>query len=786
MRRPLPHPRFAAVLLLAVAWPALAYDPASITLFNQFHIANDPATFDGGLTGDGLFAYVQNQIAGSQPSAQYTQGRLVLRPQSGNLSRIEPVQVTVVIAHDDIGGGNGCSTIRRLGAPTAQLEICAQTMHVQASLLTNVTYQIETNAVARNFPGSHYSELRFAIPAEVRSSISGGEGQSCRVRADGALRCWGDNTFGQSTAPSGSFLSVSAGKEFTCGLRDTGAVACWGQNGDGQRNAPVGTFSSVDAGGYHACAVRTDGTLACWGNNAFGQSTAPTGTYLAVSAGYIHTCAIRTDGTLACWGYNNIGQSTPPTGTFTAVSAGNEHTCGIRSDGTLACWGWNGWGQADPPAGSYTAVDASYDNSCATGSGGIRCWGKPYPDPTPPPTGAFQRITAGYHHGCGVRADDTVACWGYNWYGQAPRLRLVPTSLATATVGQDYFVQLALEDASTATNSPAFRYTPPTPGFARVDGSLPAGVTFSSDGRFFGRPTMAGQYDNVIEGEDDNGLTASAAYSIEVAGPVDDTPPSITPDVTGISGDNGWYTSNVGVSWTLVDAESGITSTTGCAPATIDGDTAGATFTCTATSDGGTATGSITIKRDATPPVLVPVVSPNPVLLGGNASASSGAGDAMSGVASQACAPVSTSTVGARTTSCTAVDRAGNAASQSAAYTVVYGFQGFFAPVDNLPAANLAKAGRTVPFKWRLASFSGAPVTTLSNVVARTSVMACDGATVTDAIEEYAASNTGLVNNGDGSYQYNWQSSKAMENTCRKVIIELDDGTRHEASFRFQ
>lgn len=44
----------------------------------------------------------------------------------------------------------------------------------------------------------------------------------------------------------------------------------------------------------------------------------------------------------------------------------------------------------------------------------------------------------------------------------------------------------------------------------------------------------------------------------------DTTAPLITPTITGTLGNNGWYTSDVNVSWTITDAESTISSQTGC------------------------------------------------------------------------------------------------------------------------------------------------------------------------------------------------------------------------------
>ncbi len=53
-----------------------------------------------------------------------------------------------------------------------------------------------------------------------------------------------------------------------------------------------------------------------------------------------------------------------------------------------------------------------------------------------------------------------------------------------------------------------------------------------------------------------------------------------------------------------MEAESPITSTSGCAAVTMSTDTGGVTYTCEATSAGGTVSASVTVKRDATDPVI--------------------------------------------------------------------------------------------------------------------------------------------------------------------------------------
>jgi hypothetical protein len=101
------------------------------------------------------------------------------------------------------------------------------------------------------------------------------------------------------------------------------------------------------------------------------------------------------------------------------------------------------------------------------------------------------------------------------------------------------------------------------------------------------------------------GATASS-------GTLDDTPPSVTYTIDGITGTNGWYRgSNLGsyvvVHWLVNDPESQVTSTSGCEPSVkIDDPNTGTTRTCSATSLGGTTSITTkTIKIDADPPAGV-------------------------------------------------------------------------------------------------------------------------------------------------------------------------------------
>ena len=81
----------------------------------------------------------------------------------------------------------------------------------------------------------------------------------------------------------------------------------------------------------------------------------------------------------------------------------------------------------------------------------------------------------------------------------------------------------------------------------------------------------------------------------------DSTPPVVTSSIAGTAGSNGWYTSDVTVSWTVTDAQSGIFA--GCNSTNLTSETSGTTVTCTATNNAGLqTTASVTVKIDKTAP----------------------------------------------------------------------------------------------------------------------------------------------------------------------------------------
>jgi len=187
---------------------------------------------------------------------------------------------------------------------------------------------------------------------------------------------------------------------------------------------------------------------------------------------------------------------------------------------------------------------------------------------------------------------------------------------------------------------------------------------------------------------------------------VDATPPVITPTVTGTLGTNGWYTGNVTVSFAVTDPDTPVTSTTGCGTTTVSADTTGTTFSCTAVSLGGSQTVPVTVKRDATAPVLTCPTSPTYLIGQVGATLAASVADATSGTpAATVSAPVPTAAAGAGAVTLTATDNAGNVATKSCSYLVGYGLgtSGFLSPAPN----SKWKAGQTVPIKIQVTGAGG-------------------------------------------------------------------------------
>jgi len=290
----------------------------------------------------------------------------------------------------------------------------------------------------------------YGLGSKVKN-ITSGYLHSCALTTNGRVWCWGNNTYGQlgnnSTTNSARPVAVAglgrgvraidAGWFDTCAITARGAVKCWGNNSYGQLGNNTTTSSltpvqvhgltrgakAVSASYFHTCAITAKGAAKCWGNNSWGElgdntaneSAKPVGVYglnkrvKQISAGYTSTCAVTTKGAAKCWGSNLYGQlgdnSTTTTGKpvnvyglgsdIKSVKAGGYHACALTTAGGVRCWGLNDEGQL----GDNSTISSLKPVVVATAD-------------------KMRVITSGFEHTCAMTAQRAITCWGYNQRGQ--------------------------------------------------------------------------------------------------------------------------------------------------------------------------------------------------------------------------------------------------------------------------------------------------------------------------------------------------------------------------------
>lgn len=355
------------------------------------------------------------------------------------------------------------------------------------------------------------------------AKVSMGLNSTCGLKTDGSVKCWGSQTNGRignglntgnavSPEPvtiAGAAVDVTVGTDHACAVRDNGAVYCWGGNtygqvGDGTTTealTPVeiatgGGIVQVSGGQYYTCVLRADGKAFCWGQGTWGKlgqgssssSSSPvaaqaTFNFSSIKAGGNSTCGIdQLDSRLKCWGYGHYGllgdglrrtsnfspiEATLLPGTTTNFSLNGTNACAV-SQGKGFCWGGNHSTQlgigASPitsvidltPLVEFTSLSLGRGGCGIAAGGNLWCWGANdldsalitgnVGDGTSHPRNAmvhvdpsetFASVSFGTRHTCAITTSNNLKCWGLNSDGQIGIGNTINQSLPV-TVGSGY------------------------------------------------------------------------------------------------------------------------------------------------------------------------------------------------------------------------------------------------------------------------------------------------------------------------------------------------------------
>lgn len=243
----------------------------------------------------------------------------------------------------------------------------------------------------------------------------------------------------------------------------------------------ISSFSKIVVWRYHNCWILPNTEVKCWGQNNHWQlgftannssnhvpTTVSWLTWVTdISIWEYHTCALLNTSEVKCWGRNNDWQVWLPTTTVSthipttvswltwvaSLDLWSYHSCALMNNSTIKCWGqdtswqlgkWSWfttWDDDHTPSqvadiNNATKVSLWGYYSCALLSDEtVKCWGFNYywqlgkseytrswtPSPTPETVWSLtwvRDISAWWSHACALLDNSSIKCWGHNYYGQ--------------------------------------------------------------------------------------------------------------------------------------------------------------------------------------------------------------------------------------------------------------------------------------------------------------------------------------------------------------------------------
>ncbi len=272
---------------------------------------------------------------------------------------------------------------------------------------------------------------------ESAAAIAVGDRHACYLSPAGAVRCWGDNSFGQlgqgdhrargdqpgelggqlvpvDLGTERRAVAIAAGLTHTCALLDGGALKCWGAAHAGQLG-----LGDTEARGDEPGEMGDALPIVELGEGA---------RVVSVTAGYLNTCVSLETDEIKCWGDNQFGQlglgdteargdeaaevgevlPTVDLGGTAAVAVlqiGFGSVCALLRDGRVKCWGANSHGEL-----GLGDTEARGDEPGEMGDA--------LPSVELGREFEVRSLGGGMWHRCAVGYAGEVKCWGYNVLGQ--------------------------------------------------------------------------------------------------------------------------------------------------------------------------------------------------------------------------------------------------------------------------------------------------------------------------------------------------------------------------------
>jgi alpha-tubulin suppressor-like RCC1 family protein len=299
------------------------------------------------------------------------------------------------------------------------------------------------------------------------AGLATGDHHGCLWFEDGTVRCFGLDDWGelggvpdampQRTAAPLPFvkdvIQLSANDAQSCALRRDGSVLCWGNNGDDgykaklAKRGPVmatieklGPATQISATSRQSCALHSEGVISCWDSASWrpvliGKPRRPVAKLVVGPNG---VCGVLDDQSVQCFRTrfeeDPSARSVLPDAAklhgVRSLALGRVHACAVLAGGEVHCWGTDMNGEVNPKSGNG--------------------WNRPWIAPTKleglPPAEA---VAVAFRHSCAILADQRVMCWGMPDDGEGlGLLRTLP--IRARAIGLSYESGCALATEGTA------------------------------------------------------------------------------------------------------------------------------------------------------------------------------------------------------------------------------------------------------------------------------------------------------------------------------------------------